>query len=80
VLILQDELVAPLLIEERLRQAGLRYLLSSSPRGPGRHALLIAAAGRLLVAAGTRLEAHASRRRPRQTWFLHADLCPDCGS
>ena len=77
---LQHELIAPLIVEDRLRKAEIRQLRRALPRGLARHALLVATAGRLLVAAGTRLEAHASRRGPSQTWFLNADLCPDCGS
>jgi hypothetical protein len=80
VLILQDELLAPFIIDDRLRQAEIRYLRRAIPRQPGRLALLVAAAGRLLVAIGTRLEVIACRPRPSQTWHLNADLCPDCGN
>jgi hypothetical protein len=80
VLILQDELLAPFILDDRLRQAEIRYLHHALPRRPGRLALIIAATGRLLIAAGTRIEATACRPRPNQTWLLNADLCPDCGN
>jgi hypothetical protein len=77
---MQHELLAPLLHDDRLRRAEVRFLHRALPRGPNRAALLVAATGRFLVAAGTRLEAIACRSRPNAAWMLNADLCPDCGN
>jgi hypothetical protein len=80
VLTMQDELVAPLLVEDRLHQAEVRLLYQAVPRSPSPFVHLIAATGHLLVATGARLESLARRSRTGRTWMLSADLCPDCGA
>jgi hypothetical protein len=78
--ILQNELLAPLILDDRLRQAERRYLRAALPRRPGRLARAVAATGRLLIATGTGIEAVACRSRANRTWLLTADLCRDCGN
>jgi hypothetical protein len=77
---LQDELLTPFVLEDRLRQAEARFLRQALSPPPGLVALLAAAIGRVLVAAGSRLEAVAHRSRTSPAWMLSADLCPDCGN
>ncbi len=77
---LEDELLAPFIWEDRLRQAEARFLRQALPPPPGLLALLAAATGRLLVTIGVRLEAVARRPRTGPGWILSADLCPDCGN
>jgi hypothetical protein len=77
---MHSELVAPLLVEERLRRAEVRRLARAVPHPPGPLAHLLGAIGHLLVAAGVRLETLARASRAGRPSLLTADLCPDCGA
>lgn len=77
---MQDELVAPLLVQDRLDQAERRLLLEAVPHPPDPFTQLLGALGHLLVATGARLEALARASRVGRPWLLSADLCPDCGA
>jgi hypothetical protein len=80
VLTMQDELVAPLLVQDRLHRVELRLLSRAVPHPPDLLTHLLGAIGHLLVAAGARLESLARASRTGRTWLLTADLCPDCGA
>jgi hypothetical protein len=74
-----DGLVAPLIVDDRLREAETRRLLRALPPSPGPAALLEERLGHLFVAVGRRLQAAAARRRAGTAWTLSADLCAECG-
>jgi hypothetical protein len=75
---LQDELVAWMLFDQRLKNAELRQFMRTVSSSTGIATSIERFTGRLLFEIGQRLQSSADRRTSARRWLLAADLCPKC--
>jgi NhaP-type Na+/H+ or K+/H+ antiporter len=76
--ILESEIVATLLMDERLRQAELHRTARMATGGRDITALIFTTVGSTLIMAGSALRLLAHRRRTATIEPLSADLCHGC--
>ncbi len=74
----ESEILAVLLMEERLQQAELRRMTRMASGTRDVPALTLAALGSTLISAGSALRTLAQRRRMAAIGSASADLCRGC--
>jgi hypothetical protein len=76
----RTELVGPLVVAERRREAARERVLAAADRGGASGRLLAGAVGRLLVRVGSRLETAGAVRAAATSFAVVADPCRGCAN